>query len=238
MRRALAGIALLAASGAAGPAEAVAFGTAPVTLDLGDGVRVHRVPVPCGGVFYYGGGGRCAQWTTEGLRVPPDLPVGAVHMFAAARGGRIAMATAVGLYLSDDRGLRWFRARIDEPVQPLALAFDPGSDFGAAVGPNGTVWTTDDRGLTWRTRRDRAGPPLVDVIVTGRTVAFSDARGGVWVSNDGGFGVRTIADVARAAMPVMALHRGVIWIRVDARRWWRADAVGGIEESDRSPWTP
>jgi len=200
-------------------------------------VRAHRVPVPCGMTGVYGTG-RCAAWRAEGLAIPGDLPVGSVHNFARARGGRIAMATAVGLWITDDRGGRWSRARIDEAVMPLALAFDDASDFGAAVGPNGTVWTTDDRGSTWRSRRDRVGPSLVDVVVTGRTVAFSDAVGGVWVSGDGGFSVRTLTDVARAAMPVMALYQGVIWIRVDNRRWWRADATGGVEESDRSPWNP
>lgn len=236
MRRARTALVLLAAMAAPVAARAVAFGTAPVTIELGDGVRAHRVPVPCAGTLYYGGG-RCAQWRTEGLRVPADLPLGAVHMFASARGGRVAMATSVGLYVTDDRGARWLRARIDESVMPLALAFDPASDFGAAVGPNGTVWTTDDRGMTWRARRDRAGPALVDVVVAGRALAFSDAHGGVWVSDDGGFRVRTIAEVARAAMPVMAVHRGVIWIRVEGRRWWRVDATGGVEESDRSPWS-
>lgn len=237
MRRALPALALFAATVVPRAVGAVAFGTAPLTIELGDGVRAHRFPVACAASVYavYG---RCAQWRTEGLRVPQDLPVGAVHMFARARGGRIAMATAVGVWLSDDRGARWVRARIDETVFPLSLAFDASSDFGAAVGPNGTVWTTDDRGLTWRVRRDRAGPSLVDVAVSGRTVAFSDALGGVWVSDDGGFRVRTLAEAARAAMPVMAVHDGVIWIRVDGRRWWRVDATGGVEESDRSPWTP
>lgn len=239
MRTLLAALTLATALGAGARADALAFGTAPVTVDLGGGMRAHRVPVACSPTVPYGFlGNRCASWSTDGLAVPPGLPVGAVYNFAAARGGRVAMATATGVWLTDDRGAHWSRARIEEQVVPLALAFDADSDFGAAVGPVGTVWTTDDRGLTWRTRRDRAGPPLVDVVVTGRTVAFSDAAGGVWVSADGGFGVRTLADAARGAMPVMALHRGVIWIRVDGRRWWRADARGGVEESDRSPWTP
>lgn len=215
--------------------HAVAWGSAPVTVDLGDGARAHRVPVPCGGVPTFGFA-RCAQWSAEGLTIPGDLPVGAVHMFARARGGRIAMATAVGLWLTDDRGARWTRARIDTPVLPLSLAFDGGSDFGAAVGPNGTLWTTHDNGATWRTRRDRSGPALVDVAVTGRTVAFSDAAGGVWVSFDEGVSVRTLGDAARGAMPVMAVHRGSIWVRVEGRRWWRADANGTLEEAARSPW--
>lgn len=238
MRRVSPGLALAAASLsllAAEPAAAVAFGTAPVTVDLGDGMRAHRVPGPCSGVNGVGFG-VCARWSVEGFSVPSELPVGEVRMFARARGARIAMATAAGLWLSDDRGARWSRARIDEAVTPLALAFDAGSDFGAAVGPNGTVWTTQDRGSTWRVRRDRSGPALVDVAVNGRIVAFSDALGGVWVSLDEGVSVRTLSDVARGAMPVMAVHRGSIWIRLEGRRWWRVDANGAIEEVARSPW--
>lgn len=221
---------------ASAPVGAVAYGTAPVTLDLGDGMRATRVPVPCGGVAYVGNG-RCAQWSAVGFSIPGELPVGAVHMFARARGGRLAMATAVGVWLSDDRGARWSPARIDEAVRPLALAFDPRSDFGAAVGPNGTVWTTEDRGQTWRARRDRAGPPLVDVAVLGRVIAFSDALGGVWVSRDEGVSVRTLSDLARGAMPVMAVHADTLWIRLEGRRWWRVDAHGSVEEANASPWS-
>ncbi|MEZ4393789.1 MAG: hypothetical protein R3A48_22180 [Polyangiales bacterium] len=238
MRRVSPGLALAAASLSlllAAPAGAVAFGTAPVTVELGDGMRARRVPAPCSGVNGVGFG-VCGRWSVEGFNIPAELPVGDVRMFARARGGRVAMATAAGLWLSDDRGARWSRARMDSPVTPVALAFDADSDFGAAVGPNGTVWTTQDRGDTWRVRRDRSGPPLVDVVVSGRALAFSDALGGVWVSFDEGVSVRTLCDVARGRMPVMAVHRGSIWIHLEGRRWWRVDANGTLEEVARSPW--
>ena len=67
-------------------------------------------------------------------------------------------------------------------------------------------------------------------------MAFSDAMGGVWVSFDEGVSVRTLSDGARGAMPVMAVHQRTLWIRVEGRRWWRADANGTLEEAARSPW--
>lgn len=235
-RAGLLGVTLLLSALIPRAAGAVAYGTAPVTVELGEGMRAHRHPVPCGGVLGVGIG-RCARWSAQGLAIPGDLPVGEVHMFARARGGRVVMSTAVGVWFTDDRGAQWQRARIDTPITPFALDFDADSDFGAAVGPSGTVWTTLDRGATWRVRRDRSGPPLVDVAVTGRIMAFSDSVGGVWVSLDEGVSVRTLTDLARGAMPVMAVYRGVIWIRLEGHRWWRVDANGALEEAARSPWT-
>lgn len=211
---------------------AVAYGTSPVTVSLGSGVWAERYPVPCG---YPLVGTTCFAWRLEGLVAPLPFSLSYANMFAAARGGRIVAAIRQGVVFTDDRGAHWRPSRWEAAQGPLSLAFDPGSDFGAAVGANGSLWTTDDRGETWRLRRDRSGQVLVDVAVVGRTVAFSDTHGGVWVSTDGGTSVRTLAERTEGAMPTMLVHRGAIWLLLQGSVWWRADAHGNVERVEHGP---
>ena len=105
------------------------------------------------------------------------------------------------------------------------MAFDDATGFGAAVGTNGTVWSTADRGQSWRTRRD-VGDVLVDVAVLGHVVAWTSIRGLVQVSADGGTSVRTLSERARGPMPVMSTWQDQLWIRVRGARAGRGGHGG------------
>ncbi len=213
-------------------ADAVAYGTSPITVTLAPGVVAQRFARTCGYWQVYGAG--CVGWQVSGFAIPPEL-LDRTTLVASARGGRIVVAHQSGIAFSDDRGAHWFQGRFEGAQSPLSVAFDAASDFGVAVGGNGSVWTTEDRGTTWRSRRDAAGQTLVDVAVIGRTIAFSDDHGGVWVSTDGGSSVRTLADSAPAAMPRMTVHQRAIWVLVSGSVWWRADASGNVERVDHPP---
>lgn len=218
----------------AAPALAVGWGTSAVDIPLGDGIVARREPMlapnPWNGFL-----ARSVTWRLEGLAPPPEVATFAIHMFARGPDGRIFAAVDGGLLYTDDRGARWTHARWDGAQSPRALAFDAATGFGAAVGTNGTVWTSSDRGQTWRTRRD-VGDTLVDVTVLGHVVAWTSIRGLVQVSADGGTSVRTVSERARGPMPVMATHEAQIWIRVDGAQWWRVDREGAVERAERSPW--
>jgi hypothetical protein len=226
--------AFVACLSAAAPALAVGWGTSPVDIALGDGVVAHREPMlnanPWNAYLP-----RTITWRLDGLAPPPGVAPWQIHAFARAQGPRIVAAVDNGVLYTDDRGAHWSLASWDGAQSPRALAFDPASDFGAAVGTNGTVWTTADRGRSWRTRRD-AGDTFVDVAVLGHVVAWTSARGLVQVSADGGTSVRTISERARGPMPVMATYEGLLWIRIDGAQWWRVDGDGSPERAERSPW--
>jgi photosystem II stability/assembly factor-like uncharacterized protein len=220
---------------ASGSARAIAYGNAPLTVTLAQGITAQRHPRSCGYWQLYGAG--CVAWTVAGMPVPPDL-LDRATLFTTARGGRIVLAHSSGVAFTDDRGAHWSAARWEGAQGPLSVAFDATSDFGVAVGRNGGVWTSEDRGATWRSRRDAAGQTLVDVAVIGRTIAFSDDHGGVWVSTDGGTSVRTLSDPAASAtpqMPRMTVHERAIWVLVGGSVWWRADASGTVERVDHAP---
>ena len=216
------------------PALAIGWGTSPADVALGDGLVAHREPVlatnPWNG--YLAG---VVTWRLVGLAPPPGVGATQIHNFALGRGGRVFAAVDDGVLYTDDRGARWVRASWDGAQSPRALAFDAATGFGAAVGTNGTVWTTSDSGQSWRTRRD-VGDTLVDVAVLGGVVAWTSSRGLVQVSADGGTSVRTVCERARGPMPVMASHDGLLWIRIDGARWWRVDRDGAVERAERSPW--
>jgi hypothetical protein len=227
---------LVACLSAGAPALALGWGTTPVDIALGDGIVAHREPVlyPFLQPWTAYSATPGITWRLDGLAPPPVSP-SQIHSFARAQGERIVAAVDGGALYTDDRGAHWSRASWDGAQSPRALAFDPASDFGAAVGTNGTVWTTADRGRSWRTRRD-VGDAFVDVAVLGHVVAWTSARGLVQVSADGGTSVRTISERARGPMPVMAVYDGLLWIRIDGAQWWRVDREGSPERADRSPW--
>jgi photosystem II stability/assembly factor-like uncharacterized protein len=218
----------------AGPrrARAVGYGSLAATVDLGGGMSVRREPRSC--VTYAIAAPGCFVWHGAGLSLADPAGLAYANMFAPARGGRVVAATQSGVQFTDDRGAHWHAARWDSPQGPLSLSFDPRSDFGAAVGGGGMLWTTDDRGETWRLRRDSGGQTLLDVAVLGRTVVFSDARGGAWVSTDGGTSVRTLAESSAGAPPTLTRSAGAIAVSLDGRTGFRIDAGGGIERLESS----
>ncbi|TAK31568.1 MAG: hypothetical protein EPO40_05325 [Myxococcaceae bacterium] len=214
-------------------ALAVGWGTTPVDIPLGADVSVHREPVSYFAPLGFRTLTPTVTWSYRGL-LPPPFGTTQIHNFASS-GARIFAALDDGVVFTDDRGAHWSRASWDGSQAPRAMAFDDASGFGAAVGTNGTVWTTTDRGQSWRTRRD-VGDVLVDVAVLGHVVAWTSIRGLVQVSADGGTSVRTLSERARGPMPVMSTWQSQLWIRVDGARWWRVDREGAAERADRSPW--
>lgn len=215
-------------------AWSLGWGTSPADVTLGPGISAHREPAPLYGIHGLVQRSHLVTWSVRGMTPPVEFGTTQVYSFANT-GDRIFAAIDSGLVFTDDRGAHWSQSRWDGSQSPRAMAFDEATGFGAAVGTNGTVWTTDDRGRTWRTRRD-VGDMLVDVALLGRVVAWSSVRGLVQVSADGGTSVRTIAERARSAMPVMSTYQNQLWIRVDGVSWWRVDREGSIARAERSPW--
>ncbi len=214
-------------------AEAVAYGAAPTEIELMPGVRVHRAPTVCFATRL--AGPDCFAWTATGMSLPPPSLSLRVNMFAAA-GSRVVAALEGSVVYSDDRGATWSRAEIEGPQAVRSVAFDADGRFGAAVGTNGSLWTSDDGGARWRLRRDGGGRVLVDVAVLGSLVVWSDDRGSVRISTDGGSSLRTLAERAREEMPVMVRFDGAVWIRLEGTRWFRVRGDGVPERVERSPW--
>lgn len=212
-------------------AHAVAWGNTAVTIDLGGGMHASRTPGRCvtGRVVVPG----CAVWHLDGVAPPPVASMLSIAMFAASR-GRVFAAVDAGVLFTDDRGEHWQAAAWDGPHQPRALAFDPRGDYGVAVGTNGTVWTTDDHGLSWRLRRDGSFSTFIDVAVLGDAMVFTDTAGGVWVSHDRATSLRTVADVARGPMPTLTVDAAAIWVRIEGARWVRVSRDGEVDAVDPS----
>jgi hypothetical protein len=212
-------------------ALAVPFGTSAVTITFAPNVRAERYAAGCRNSAGYASG--CVGWRFHGFATPLPFAVETANMLAPARGGRIVAATVAGPQISDDRGASWHAARW-EGAGPLSLAFDANSEFGAAVGANGMLYTTDDRGETWRLRRDSSGQRLIDVAVVGQTIVIADDHGGAWVSTDGGLRLRTLSegtDPAGAIAEISVRERS-IWVLVGGSVWWRADANGSVEHTE------
>lgn len=214
-------------------ASAVAYGSAAVELELMPGVRAQRVPVVCR--FTRMVSQDCFEWRAWGFALPPAGAAVRVNMLAAV-GRRIVAALEGSVLYTDDRGVTWQSARIDGPQTVRAIDFEPGGRFGAAVGTHGTLWTSSDAGQTWRVRRDSGNDTLVDVLVLGQTVVWSDDHGAVRVSPDGGTTVRTLTNRARDAMPVMVRFDRAVWIRLEGSRWFCVRDDGVPERVERSPW--
>lgn len=219
-------------------AGCVAFGAAPTRVNLiGSRVYVSRVASPC--VFTTVLTTGCFAWVPEGFALPPPQLGLRVNMFAATARGRIVAALENGgIAYTDDRGAHWVQSRIEGAPSPRSIAFDDRGETGAAVGPLGQWWSTDDGGTSWRLRRE-GGPvaDYVDVAVAGSSVAVSDAHGGVYVSLDGGLSVRSLASRVRNAMPVMSTAEGAIWVRLEGAQWWRVGRDGTLERRERSPFS-
>ncbi len=224
MRRAVlpAFFALVCASSAA---AAVPWGTTPVDLVLGGGAIAHRVTVWCARRL------PCPAWRAEGFAPPPG-PL--VEMYGAGAAGRIFAATSAAMLFTDDRGASWREAAWDGSQAARAMAFDPATGRGAAVGTDGCVWTTGDNGASWRLRRD-TGDDLVDVAVLDDVVVWIGARGAVVISPDGGSTQRVLVEESRGFAPVLRVAGGLVWILVAGGRWWRVDPAGAAELSARGP---
>jgi photosystem II stability/assembly factor-like uncharacterized protein len=159
--------------------------------------------------------------------------------FAVSRSTRIVAAIPGGLLFTDDLGQRWQPIRWDYSASPHAIAFDLNTDFGVAVGENGSVWTTDDGALTWRSRRDDAGIDLIRVCVLGRIVAIGSSEGSVWISADGGTSVRLVVrgdSTTGGSIPSIAIEGHAIRIRRNLHEQWRVGSDGVVElETEPAP---
>lgn len=162
------------------------------TVELGDGLSVRRSSsIPCG---YRG----CAGgWAPTGFAFGSEQErLQRARVWALARGGRIVAAVESAVLYSDDRGLHWTEARLENASVSL-FSFDRNGDLGAAVTDNGALLLSEDNGAHWRSRREGAGATVTGLGVLGRAVVLADSRGGVWVTSDGGTTLREL--VAPAA---------------------------------------
>lgn len=206
-------------------------------IELGDDAAVRRVQAPC----WDQPGILCAWWQPEGrlsFGERPELELATT--FARSRSGRIfAMISAFAprtslepapyptgsmLLYSDDLGATWSAARWPDPqLEAVALAFDPAGPNGVAVGRDGSVWSSDDEGLTWRRRRGPSGAGFRAAWVRARTCVLEDALGALWISRDGGFAIATLADPGARVE-----ERGGELIVRDDERTTRIDARGVV----------
>lgn len=124
------------------------------------------------------------QRSTDGLSWEQlQIPSAPASLSAGPDGNEVLATTEEGLLHSTDAGSTW--ASI--PGAPLLQLVDWSPDGGAAVGvdPQGQVWTSQDRALTWQPAADLAAPPqAMDVgstadggsrvlVVTGSAIAES-----------------------------------------------------------------
>ena len=97
-----------------------------------------------------------------------------------------------------------------------------GGTTGVAVGPDGSVWSTDDEGLTWRRRRSSTGAGFRQVWVRDRTCVIEDTQGALWISRDRGFSLETLAPRGQVD------DRGEGLVVATEGRTIRIDARGGV----------
>ena len=212
----------------------------PDRIELGEHAAVRRVYTWCADSV----AATCAWWQPEGelsFGGLPDLEQAAT--FAHTASGRIvAMVSAFGrtaplvlgipqtvgalLLYTDDLGQTWRLARWpDSQLHAIAIAFDPAGPTGIAVGPDGSVWSSDDDGLSWRRRRSSTGAGFSRVWVRGRTCVIEDTTGALWISRDRGFSLDALAE--RGAVddrgPELVVTAGSRTHRIDARGVVRRD---------------
>lgn len=181
-------------------------GQPPRTIDLGEGLSVRQVSVPCGLA-------RCLRWEPHGLRftgheqrlasartfalVPSEGRVVASYN-ASLPGGYLVLppthASTAGMLATDDGGRTWHQSRWPWPHVANAVAFDRDTPYGVAVGDSGYTWSSEDGGRTWRDHRSDGGVVYTQVAVLGRLAVFADSEGRVWRSRDGGFSRRSLIE--------------------------------------------
>ncbi|WP_299956541.1 F510_1955 family glycosylhydrolase [uncultured Modestobacter sp.] len=141
----------------------------------------HALTASPAGVLGYDG---TLQRSTDGLSWEQlQIPSAPASLSAGPDGNQVLATTEQGLLHSTDAGSTW--API--PGAPLLQLVDWSPDGGGAVGvdPQGQVWTSQDRALTWQPAADLAAPPqAMDVgstpdggsrvlVVTGSAIAES-----------------------------------------------------------------
>jgi photosystem II stability/assembly factor-like uncharacterized protein len=168
----------------------------------------------------------CRSWEPVGFTFGGILELAHARTFARVPAtSRIVAATRflgrASLLYTDDLGATWLEARWPTHDLANAVAFDERSSYGVAVGDGGRVWSTTDRGATWRERRSGAGIVYTDVAVVGRIAVFVDSSGAVWRSRDGGFlrdGITRSYGAALAVVDdaiVISTERGTIRVLRD-----------------------
>lgn len=197
-------LALAALAAIAAPEGAALAQSAPCEIDLGGGVGVRRATRPC----YHRHAGRrahasqCSSWSPVGFTFGDHAELEGALAFTRTARGRILALFSVGrlgilegaVTYSDDLGETWHSAQWPSGGgEPAAIAFDPYSARGAAVGVGGSIWSTEDDGARWRLRRTSAAAAYVAVWVRGRSVVVQDAAGLLWHSCDGGFALESLA---------------------------------------------
>ena len=141
----------------------------------------HALTASPAGVLGYDG---TLQRSTDGLSWEQlQIPSAPASLSAGPDGNQVLATTEQGLLHSTDAGSTW------APIlgAPLLQLVDWSPDGGGAVGvdPQGQVWTSQDRALTWQPAADLAAPPqAMDVgstpdggsrvlVVTGSAIAES-----------------------------------------------------------------
>ena len=102
------------------------------------------------------------QWEQDAI---PSAPA---TLAAAPEGTSVLATTAQGLLRTDDLDDGWSPV----PGAPLLQVVDWTSDGAGLIGvtPSGTVWTSDDRGVTWQEGTALGSvPEAMDVSGTGET---------------------------------------------------------------------
>ena len=115
----------------------------------------HALTASPAGVLGYDG---TLQRSTDGLSWEQlQIPAAPASLSAGPDGNQVLATTEQGLLHSTDAGSTW--API--PEAPLLQLADWSPDGGGAVGvdPQGQVWTSQDRALTWQPAADLAAPP-------------------------------------------------------------------------------
>lgn len=93
----------------------------------------------------------------------------------------------VAIVYSDDEGQSWHRARGGSGAAVRVIAFAPEGMRGVAAGDHGTIWSTDDGGVTWRGHGGvEPGACFPQVLVLGIASVLIDERGRIWRSRRGG----------------------------------------------------
>jgi hypothetical protein len=166
-------------------------------IDLGDGMRVHRVPRYCFGGSVASG---CFAWEPEGFSFGEQVALPFARTFARVpTNGRIlaALPLASTLYVplgytarmmrSDDRGAHWLEVPWRWAESVSILVFDAGTDDGVAAGDSGYLWATSDGGLTWSEHGSATGTTYVELAMRDSVVVALDAVGNVWRAQHGNF---------------------------------------------------